>query len=417
MHIAYFTNTYRPTMSGVVRSIDTFREALTQLNNNVFIFAQHAADFEDDIPFVFRYPAIESPFANRYAFPIPASSCLSGIMPSLKLDVIHSHHPVLLGETAADRANELNIPLVFTFHTRYDEYSHYVPFEQKITKKLIVEYIGRYLQKCQHIVTPSDSIRDMLHASGVEGPITTVPTGINAEPFRQADGQPIRERHGWTDDDLILISVGRLAKEKSFDLLIKAAAKVMDNHANVKLVILGGGGEKKALEKLAKELGVGDRVILTGLVPYEEVASYLKAADVFCFASTSETQGLVTMEAMAAELPVVAVDATGTSDIVEDGKDGLLTTYDADDLAAGIERIVADGDLRATLTQNAIHKIEWYDSKVQAKRMLEVYEQAKQEKAEGKHINAPQESTLDMLKGFFTRDTDDGDGWVAPSTS
>ncbi len=406
MHIAYFTNTYRPTMSGVVRSIDTFRDALTSLGSNVFIFAQHAADYEDTIPFVFRYPAIESPFANRYAFPIPASPCLTSIMPALKLDVIHSHHPILLGETAASRAEDLDLPLVFTFHTRYDEYSHYIPFDQKITKKLIIEWISRYLNKCQHIITPSDSIRDMLYDAGVSGPITTVPTGINAEPYRTAEGQPIREQYGWGSDDIVLISVGRLAKEKSFDVLIDAAATVMRDRPHVKLVLIGGGSEQKELEKQAQSLGIADRVLFTGIVPYEDVARYLKAANIFCFASTSETQGLVTMEAMAADLPVVAVDATGTSDIVEDGKDGLLTAYNAGDLAAGIERVVDDRDLRETLVKNARSKIEWFDSKVQAKRMLEAYTHAIEEKRAGRSIKVGRTKTLDLLASLITG-TDD----------
>lgn len=416
MHIAYFTNTYRPTMSGVVRSIDTFRDALASLGNNVFIFAQHAADYEDTIPFVFRYPAIESPFANRYAFPIPASPCLTSIMPALKLDVIHSHHPVLLGETAASRAEELNLPLVFTFHTRYDEYSHYIPFEQKITKKLIVDWIGRYLNKCQHIITPSDSIRDLLYDAGVTGPITTVPTGIDAEPYRNADGQPIREKHGWGPDDIVLISVGRLAKEKSFDVLIDAAAKVMRDRPNVKLVIIGGGSEQKELEKQASALGIGDRVLFTGIVPYEAVPGYLKAANIFCFASTSETQGLVTMEAMAADLPVVAVDATGTRDIVEDGKDGLLTENSAAALAAGIERVVDNTDLRQTFVDNARAKIEWYDSKRQAQRMLDVYAHAKEEKRLGRSIKVERKPLLDLLTSLISGDDADDEEAVAATS-
>ncbi len=385
MHIGFFTNTYLPTMSGVVRSIDTFREAFTNMGHSVFIFAQKAHDYEDTEPFIFRYPAIEVPWANDYAFPIPYSRTVDNILPSLKLDVIHSHHPFLLGETATDKAKALNLPMVFTFHTRYDEYTHYVPFSPDFSKMVIDLWMGRYLEKCQHVITPSESIKQILIDSGVEGDITAIPTGIDIAPFQEADGQAVREQLGW-GDDTVLISVGRLAKEKNFETLLRAAAQVMADRPHVRLVIVGGGIEEKSLTKLAEELGIADRVKITGTIPFEEVPSYLKAADIFCFASVTETQGLVTMEAMAADLPIVAVDATGTSDAVEHGKDGLLTENDASAVAAALEQVIDDAQLRQHLVEGAKEKVKWFDMRRQAERMLVVYEQAKEAKQAGRYI-------------------------------
>ena len=385
MHSAFFTNTYLPTMSGVVRSIDTFRRAFSEMGHNVFIFAQKAHDYEDDEPFIFRYPAVEIPFANDYAFPVPFSRTIDNMLPSLKLDVIHSHHPFLLGDTAAEKAKSLDLPMVFTFHTRYDEYTHYSPFSADFTKMMIDLWMSHYLEKCQHIITPSESIRQILIDNGVIGEITAIPTGINVTPFAEADGTPIRKKYGW-GDDLVLISVGRLAKEKSFDMLLQAAAKVMSERSHVRLVIIGGGLEEKTLAKLAKELGIADRVQFTGSLPFEEIPAYLKAADIFCFASTTETQGLVTMEAMAAGLPIVAVDATGTSDAVEHGKDGLLTANNAEALATALEQVIDDPDLRHKLIEGAGKKVQWFDIRIQAQRMLDVYAQAKETKLAGRHI-------------------------------
>ncbi len=385
LHIGFFTNTYRPTMSGVVRSIDTFREAFIEMGHSVFIFAQKAQDYEDSEAFIFRYPAVEIPWANDYAFPVPYSRTIDNILPSLKLDVIHSHHPFLLGETAANKAKSLNLPMVFTFHTRYDEYTHYVPLSPDLTKFVLDHWMARYLEKCQHIVTPSESIKEILRNEGIEGDITAVPTGIDIAPFQEADGQPVREKLGW-GDDIVLISVGRLAKEKNFDTLLKAAAEVMHERPQVRLVIVGGGLEQKTLAKLAQDLGIAERVKITGTIPYEEVPNYLKAADIFCFASVTETQGLVTMEAMAADLPIVAVAATGTSDIVEDGKDGLLTANDPAALAAALEKMIDDPDLRQQLQEGAQKKVQWFDMRRQAQRMLEVYAQAKEAKKENRYI-------------------------------
>ena len=385
-HIGFFTNTYLPTMSGVVRSISTFRQAFDDMGHNVFVFAQKAAKYHDDEPFIFRYPAVEVPWANDYAFPVPFSSSIDDTLPCLKLDVIHSHHPFLLGETAARKAESLGLPLVFTFHTRYDEYTHYVPFSQGLTKQIADRWIGNYLEKCQHIITPSDSIRELLRENGVEGDITTIPTGIVLKPFRQADGDVIRKERGW-ENDTVLISVGRLAKEKSFDTLIEAAAIVMRDHPEVRLALIGGGLEERSLKKLAQELGIAGRVDFAGSVPYEEIPNYLKAADIFCFASTTETQGLVTMEAMAAGLPIVAVDATGTHDALTNGKEGLLTENNSKALGQAINEIVTNPELREKLISGGADRVEWFDIAHQAKRMLEVYDQAAVAKQANRYIS------------------------------
>ncbi len=389
-HIAFFTNTYHPTMSGVVRSVSTFRQAFTELGHNVFIFAQHARDHKDTEPFIFRYPAIEVPFGIQYAFPIPVSPWINEVLPVLKLDVIHSHHPFLLGETAADKAKDLKLPLVFTFHTRYDEYMHYVPFSEKLARKVLIDWLIRYVEKCQHIITPSQSIKQMLMETGVCGPITAIPTGIDLKPFQAADGQTVRQKLGW-GDDLVLISVGRLAKEKNFGVLLRAAAEVMKDRRHVRLVLIGDGSERKALHELAQSLGIADQVEFTGRIPFEEIPAHLNAADIFCFASVTETQGLVTMEAMAAELPVAAVDAPGTRDAVEDGREGLLTENDSSALGQAIAKLVDDEALRQRFKEGVRKRVKWFDREVQAKKMLEVYDQAAEDKKANRTIKIEQE--------------------------
>lgn len=379
LHIAFFTNTYHPTMSGVVRSVSAFRQQLTEMGHNVFVFAQQASAYTDSEPFIFRYPAIEVPL-NDYALPIPVSPFISEVLPILKPDVIHSHHPFLLGQVAANKAKELHLPHVFTFHTRYDEYSHYVPFSQQLTKRVIIDWVLGYMEQCQHVVTPSESMKQILEESGVLGRyITAIPTGIDVEPFRQADGEVVRHQHGW-GNDLVLISVGRLAKEKNFDTLLAAAAQVMRDQGQVRLVLIGDGPERKALEELAGNLGIAPRVEFTGRVEFSEIPGYLRAADVFCFASVTETQGLVTMEAMAAGLPIVAVDATGTSDAVTHGQEGLLTENDSTALAQAIQQVVSDAALRQQFKTAALEKVVWFDLKIQARKMLEVYGQAIEDK-------------------------------------
>ncbi len=384
MHIAHFTNTYKPNVNGVVRSVSSFRDALTRLGHNVFVFAQDARDYEDAEPFIFRYPAVKIPTVD-YSAVLPVSHTINSTLPVLKLDVIHSNHPSSLGDVAANKAEELDLPLVFTFHTRYDMYSHYVPFSQAFVKDLINRGVANYLKKCNHIVTPTESIRQILIDVGVRGPITAVPTGIDLRPYQQADGEAIRAKYGW-EQEKILISVGRLAPEKNWTTLFDAVALVCKQFQNVRLVLLGSGPQAKELEEYTEKLGIQDRVTFVGLVPMDEVPNYLKAADLFVFASISETQGLVTMEAMSAGLPVVAVDAPGTSDEVVDGEQGLLTENDSEALAKAILQVLGNQTLYEKLQEGAFRKAQSFDIMAKAQDMLDVYAQAIEDKRANRTI-------------------------------
>lgn len=376
LHIAHFTNTYHPLVSGVVRSVSTFRQALVELGHQVFIFAQDAGDYEDEEPFIFRFPAIDLPAMHDFPLSIPFSPFVDKLIPSLKLDVIHSHHPFLLGHSAAHRADDLGLPLVFTFHTRYRDYSHYVGFNQEWVKHTIDRIISDYMRRCQHIVVPSESMRQVIEETyGVTDRLTVVPTGIDLAPYRLADGPAVRQQRGWGEDK-ILISVGRLAQEKNWPTLLAAARQVLKQRDDVRLVIVGEGEERENLEKLAYQTGLAERIEFTGLLPMDQVTAYLKAADLFCFASVTETQGLVTMEALAAGLPVVAVDATGTRDEISHEQEGLLTENDSQALAQAIERALADQNLYQKMRAAAEKKAQTLESTVQAKKLVTVYEQA-----------------------------------------
>ncbi|MEA3438828.1 MAG: glycosyltransferase family 4 protein [Chloroflexota bacterium] len=384
MRIAHFTNTYLPNVNGVSRSVSTFREALTRLGHTVFVFAPGAGDYQDEVPYIFRYPAFELKQFN-YSISVPVSRQVNWVLPRLKPHVIHSNHPVLLGDIAARRAQKLGVPLVFTFHTRYTEYSHYVPLSQDFVKGVTVEGLVRYLRRCQHIVTPSDSIRNMLVDNGITERVTTIPTGIDLQPYQRADGREIRNRFGWRDQTVI-VSLGRLAEEKNWKTLLQACAYVISERQDVRLMLVGDGPQRKELEIYASELGISQQVVFIGRVPFEQVPDYLKAGDLFCYASTTETQGLVTMEAMAAGLPVVAVEATGTSDVVDDGVQGILTEDDPQALAEGLRIAISNSELRGKLRLNLHAKVEQFDMMVQARRMLDVYDRAIEDKKAGKAV-------------------------------
>src|SRR3989337_4055251 len=387
MHIGFFTNAYTPSISGVARSVSCFRKALTELGNNVFIFSPQVEDSDYKEPFIFNYPAFEIPQILDLPFVIPISTSIDHIFPSLKVDIIHSHHPVLLGQTAAHKASIYNLPLVFTFHSLYWEYSRYTgSLGQDFIKDQIDNILVDYLKKCHHIITPSESLRKILYDNyGCLEKVSTIPTGIELSNYNHLDKEIERKQLGWKDE-IILISVGRLALEKTWDTLLEACALVMNDVAKVRLVLLGDGSERKKLRKEARSLGIGDRVEMPGVIDLGDVANYLTAADIFCFASVSETQGLVTLEAMAPGLPIAAIDGSGTRDILQDGIQGFMSINDSSALSEAIRKLVMDGEMRQKMGQAARQKARMFEIRHQAQKLLDVYAQAQESNLKGEMV-------------------------------
>lgn len=405
MQIAHYTNFYHPIVNGVVQSVSVFRKALSELGHNVFVFAQHASDYEDDEPFIFRYPAVPLPKQIDMTAAIPIAPHLDRVLPSFKLDVIHTHHPFLLGQVAANKAEELNVPLVFTFHTRYRDYTHYFPlpadFVQEFIKTAVDSWLGEFMEKCHHIIVPSQSMLEVLRAGyGLSDQVSVLPTGIDLEPFRIADGAGARRRYGWGDDK-VLITVGRMAQEKNVSTLIRAAALAMQSHPDLRLVLVGDGPSRGELGELAASLGIGSRVDFIGKIAFDQVPAVLKGADLFGFASITETQGLVTMEALAAGLPVAAVDASGTRDVVSDGVEGLLTDNDPAALANAITHILDHPERTAAYREAAARKAGSFDMGFLASRLVDVYEQAKEAQRGGRKIRLNKPKLFNIDWRFF----------------
>jgi len=400
LHIAFFTNFYHPVVNGVVRSVASFRDVLMKQGHNVFVFAQTDVSYTDNEPFIFRYPSLPLPLPGEISAALPVSSFVDQLLPILKLDVIHTHHPILLGQTAARKAAELDLPLIFTFHTQYWEYTHYIPFPQEAIQEFLKNAVHRWLkefmQKCQHIIIPSESMKKILVQNyGLEERYTVIPTGVDLEPYRCASWRALRKEMGWRDET-VLISVGRLAPEKNWDTLLQAFAKASSQHPDLRLVLIGDGPAKETLVSLASELGIADHITFTGSLPFEDVPCYLKAADAFTFASVTETQGLVTMEAMAAGLPVVAVDGSGTRDIVEHGKHGFLVENDVDALAKGIQDLLSDPQRTKRFSSNALKKAKSFDVTQLGKQMVNVYDQAIQDKRENHYVTLRAEENTEQ---------------------
>jgi glycosyltransferase involved in cell wall biosynthesis len=400
VHIAKFTNNYLPVINGVVRSVRSFRDQLTRQGHNVFIFAQEAENYVDEAPFIFRYLSMNLPLANDIPTVIPISPFIDRLLPAFKLDVIHTHHPFLLGQTAAAKALELNLPLVFTFHTQYREYTHYIPLPMEIVQNFLKDAVDRWMQdymsRCQHIIIPSESMREILVKQyGLKNNFTVIPTGIDLEAYRLASGEKIRKKKHW-ENDIVMISAGRLAPEKNWPVLLNAVALVLKDIPRLRLVLIGDGQERKNLEDLAKELGIQKRVTFIGSLSFSEIPSYMKAANLFGFASITETQGLATLEAMAAGLPVVAVDASGTRDILKNGQQGYLVENNAEALAAGVKKLLSNPERMQKFSEAALKKAQSFNIELLTKKLLTVYEQAIHDKKKNRFVQVENSKPLTL---------------------
>jgi glycosyltransferase involved in cell wall biosynthesis len=257
-----------------------------------------------------------------------------------------------------------------------------------------MNWLREYMRKCQHIVIPSESMRSILiNDYGLVDRFTVIPTGLDIAPYKEADGASLRAEWNWPDDKII-ISVGRLAEEKNWGTLLQAFALALKEQPNLRLVLVGDGPQAQALRQLAGELGIMERVLFTGRVPFDQVPKYLKAADLFTFASVTETQGLATLEAMAAGLPVVAVAGPGTSDIVEDGAQGFLVQNDPQDLAKKLVELICNPDSMSTFQEASLKKSRAFDNKRLARKMLKVYEQAIRDKKDGQSVTVQDKDAL-----------------------
>jgi 1,2-diacylglycerol 3-alpha-glucosyltransferase len=389
MHIAQFTNFYLPIVNGVVRSVHSFRDGLTRRGHNVFIFAQEA-DYEDTEPFIFRYPSINLPISTDISTAIPISSFIDNLLPMLKLDVIHTHHPFLLGQAAATKAQEMNLPLVFTFHTQYREYTHYFPLPmetvQNFLKNAVDRWLRDFMQRCQHIIIPSESMRETLMRDyGLKNRFTVIPTGIDPAEFNQHNRERFRIKKRWSND-LVMVSIGRLASEKNWPVLLQAVPLVLKDHPQFRFVLIGDGPDRKDLEDLAKRLGIRRRVTFTGQLQFSEISNYLEAADLFGFASTTETQGLVTLEAMSAGLPVVAVDAYGAHDLIQHCQQGYLVKNTPQALASGIKRLLKNPQRRHKFGAAAYKMAQSFHIDKMTEKLLGAYEQAAHDKKKNRFV-------------------------------
>lgn len=381
MRIAVFSDSYKPYVSGVVNSLDTFGRELRKMGHQWYIFAPTYPGYVDDEPGVFRFVSVAAPTNPDYRLAIPLSLAVCRRLRELQIDVVHTHSPFLMGGLGARAARRLKLPLVFTYHTLYEEYVHYSPVARGFARRLMRRISKQYCNRCDTVIVPTQAIRELLDRYGVQTEVVVNPTGIDLSRYENLDRSFLRVNYGIPADHRVLLSVGRLGKEKNVHFLIRAFSKIADEDDKVTLVMVGGGPERADLEEFARSLGVQQRVIFAGPKQPGEMPTVYAGADIFVFTSTTDTQGMVITEAMAAGLPVVAVKAYGSGNVVDHGVNGLLTSVDEAEFATAVTTLLRDASLFSRLALGTRQKAEEMSSTRCAKRLEQVYLAAIEKKA------------------------------------
>ena len=330
-------------------------------------------DNEED---VIRIPALQHFNGSDFAVVLPIPGYLHSRLGSFKPDIVHTHHPHLLGSTALRMATWANCPLLFTYHTMYEDYLHYVPAHAQQLRQFVIRFVTGYCNLCDHVVVPSESIVRIIQERGVKTPLTIIPTGVYPKLFRKGDRKGMRRCQGIPNRAFVVGYVGRLAPEKNLGFLAEAACHFVESSRRAHFLVVGSGPSQADISQRFVDRRLADRLHLAGSRTGQELADAYHAMDAFIFASRTETQGMVLTEAMAAGRPVIALDAPGVREVVRDGYNGfLLEAPDSHAFAQCMSQLAAMPEAqRRSLQRNARSTAEAFSMDQSVGRLTTVYE-------------------------------------------
>lgn len=381
MKIAMMTNNYKPFIAGVPISIERLSEGLRAAGHEVVVFAPEYKEQAEEENVV-RYRSLIKGIVNGVSIPDSLDAKIEKEFRDGNFDLIHVHHPMLIGRTALYLSKKYNVPLCFTYHTRYEQYLHYI--KAPFLSGIIPYYVNDYASQCDMVFAPTPLMQEYLEEIGETSPCAVLPTGLQEESFAADSLEAGKLREELLGGKKYLFcTIARLAKEKNLEFLFRALAiRKQEAGADFRLAIVGDGPYKAQLMKLAGRLDIREEIIFVGKVPNAQVKNYCKAADLFLFASLSETQGIVLLEAMATGTPVLAVKASGVCDVVVNGKNGYMTYLSEIEYANRLDAMLKQN--RAYMEQGAIETARKYEAREIAKMAAVYYNTAiqnhKQEK-------------------------------------
>ncbi|MBI5416156.1 MAG: glycosyltransferase [Candidatus Omnitrophica bacterium] len=370
------TNTYFPLVGGLEQSIRSFCDEFRRLGHEALIVAPDYEGKAEDEQNVIRVPALKKFYKTDFSVNLPVPGLLPKIMKTFSPDIVHSHHPFFMGDFALRLSRQYHRPLIFTYHIMVEKYVHYLPIHNESAKRFVIEVAAGYANLADQVIVPSPSVRDILLRRGVTSPVEVVPTGVDLQRFADGSGAGFRERNRIPAGALVIGHVGRLAPEKNLDFLTGCLIESLKKEPCAHVLVVGQGPSQETIKAAFAKAGLGERLHLTGFLYDQDLVDAYFAMDVFAFTSLSETQGVVLLEALAAGVPVVALDAPGTREVVKDRLNGrLVDSPEQQKIVDALTWVLGcPPETARALKERAKETAKNYSMSSCARRMIEIYE-------------------------------------------
>lgn len=384
MKIGIFTDTYNPVTSGVVTSINMLEQEMKKRGHEVFVFTTSKSIQPNNNQTLYMLNSIPLLIAKQYKNRIATfySREIAKQIKEIGLDIVHTQTEFSVGAFGKIISRKYDIPFIHTYHTMWEDYVHYIsPLKgRNIRLKRLARTISRaFVRKAECVITPSNKTAKYLkYKCKVKNkPIYVIPTGIDIAPFKSSnfteeERNNLKKSLGIKPNEKIILFLGRVASEKSIDVIMDIMPSIFEEHPDYKFLIVGDGPSKKDLEEQARKLNIDKNVIFTGKVPWNEVPKYYNIGDVFVNASITETQGLTFIEAMSAEIPVVAKYAPNLSEFIHTNKNGILVKKNSDFKKAIID-VIENENLRKTLIRGGNETAKEYSIEVFGDKLEMLY--------------------------------------------
>jgi len=386
MRVLMISDVYFPRVNGVSTSIQTFRHALAARGCESWLVAPEYPERWQDDARVLRQPSRYLAFDPEDRMMKTGATLAACLKLAGKVDVLHVQTPFVAHWIGIKAARELHVPVVETYHTFFEEYlHHYLPLlPASIARALARTFSRRQCNAVDAVVAPSRQLADVLEGYGVTRRIETIPTGLNLDEFTRGDGAAFRASHGIALDRPVMLLVGRVAHEKNIGFLLRVLGEVVRSVPTVLFVIAGEGPALPALRRVAADAGLESHVLFVGYLDRRgPLLDCYRAADVFVFASRTETQGLVLLESLALGVPVVSTAVLGTKEVLANAAGALVVQEDVAEFAAAVTRVLTEPGLRARLKSAGREFVErQWSSREMARKLLALYEEVVRTKRE-----------------------------------
>lgn len=381
MNIGLFTETYYPEINGVATSVYMLKKELEEIGHTVYVFTTTTPGAPEYEYNVFRVPSLPCILITERRIGLFYQQKLASLIKKLNLDIIHTHTEFSLGIFGRIMAKELKLPMLHTYHTIYEDYTHYVTHFKPLDKRAKA-FVRIFTKICcntvEQVIVPTDKVKELLLQYSVSKDISVIPTGVDLKKFSpdlytREEILQARNECGIGKEDKVLLYIGRISREKNIAEIVEAMPDYMSTRQEVRFLIIGSGPEMERLKQRAEELGLKEKIIFAGPKPWDKIGLYYQIGDVFVSASQSETQGLTYIEAMAAGLPVVAKRDKCLDDILVNGHNGYDFT-NKEELIAGLDNILYSDD-GIPYGINAKAKMHRFSTEEFARNIEKVYEE------------------------------------------